>query len=306
MSLFPLNQGAGPSGFGYRSTAEAVTLGLDLSGKTYLVTGCSTGLGRETLRVLTLRGACVIALARTLENARKVCAQVAGDTVPLACELSDPGSINRAIDEVRSGDHRLDGIIANAGIMALPKLQQKFDLELQFLTNHVGHFILVTGLIDQLTDHGRVVMLSSVAHKRTYHDGIQFNNLSGEKIYVPWHAYGQSKLCNLLFARHLSTRLPGSGQTANAVHPGVIATRLTRHMNPLLRVSARVVAPVCLKNVAQGAATQCYVATHPAVAGMTGRYFADSNEAIPSRFGQDDALASVLWARTEDIVSYLD
>ena len=180
MSLFPLNQGAGPSGFGYRSTAEAVTHGLDLSGKTYLVTGCSTGLGRETLRVLTLRGACVIALARTLENARKVCAQVAGDTVPLACELSDPGSINRAIDEVRSGDHRLDGIIANAGIMALPKLQQKFDLELQFLTNHVGHFILVTGLIDQLTDHGRVVMLSSVAHKRTYHDGIQFNNLSGE------------------------------------------------------------------------------------------------------------------------------
>jgi len=101
MSLFPLNQGAGPSGFGYRSTAEAVTHGLDLSGKTYLVTGCSTGLGRETLRVLTLRGACVIALARTLENARKVCAQVAGDTVPLACELSDPGSINRAIDEVR-------------------------------------------------------------------------------------------------------------------------------------------------------------------------------------------------------------
>ena len=103
MSLFPLNQGAGPSGFGYRSTAETVTHGLDLSGKTYLVTGCSTGLGRETLRVLTLRGACVIALARTLENARKVCAQVAGDTVPLACELSDPGSINRAIDEVRSG-----------------------------------------------------------------------------------------------------------------------------------------------------------------------------------------------------------
>ena len=118
MSLFPLNQSAGPSGFGYRSTAEEVTDGLDLSGKTYLVTGCSTGLGRETLRVLTLRGARVIALARTLENAREVCAQVAGDTVPLACELSDPGSINRAVDEIRSSDHRLDGIIANAGIMA--------------------------------------------------------------------------------------------------------------------------------------------------------------------------------------------
>ena len=86
MSLFPLNQGAGPSGFGYRSTAEEVTHGLDLSGKTYLVTGCSTGIGRETLRVLTLRGARVIALARTLENARKVCAMVEGHTVPVACE----------------------------------------------------------------------------------------------------------------------------------------------------------------------------------------------------------------------------
>ena len=77
-------------------------------------------------------------------------------------------------------------------------------------------------------------------------------------------------------------------------------------MNPLLRGSARVGSPLCLKNVAQGAATQCYVATHPAVAGMTGRYFADSNEAIPSRFGQDDALASILWARTEGIVSLFD
>ena len=77
-------------------------------------------------------------------------------------------------------------------------------------------------------------------------------------------------------------------------------------MNPLLRVSARVVSPLCLKNVAQGAATQCYVATHPAVAGRSGRYFSDSNEANPSHFGQDDALASILWARTEDIVSQFD
>ena len=295
----------GASGFGASATAAQVTAGLDLAGKTYLLTGCNSGIGQETLRVLHLRGARVLAAARTVAKAQAAIDACAPGATPLACELSEPASVRACVVAVRQRGDALAGIIANAGIMALPALTVRHGLELQFLTNHVGHFMLVTGLLDQLTDDGRVVMVSSAAHRRAPRAGIDFDNLAGERGYTPWGAYGRSKLANLLFATELARRLAGTRRTANAIHPGVIATNLTRNMGAAVGALWGAISPVLLKSVAQGAATQCYVACHPAVAGVSGAYFSDCNVARPTALGADPALAARLWAESERIVARL-
>ena len=306
MSLVSLFQSNGPSGFGASSTAEQVTEGLSLAGKTFLVTGCNSGLGLETLRVLALRGARVLGTARTVEKATEAIKSLNISTAKgLACELAEPKSVRSCVQAVRESGEKLDGIICNAGIMALPKLQQAFGHELQFFTNHIGHFILVTGLIEQLSETGRVVMLSSAAHKRAPREGIQFDNLSGAKEYKPWKAYGQSKLANMLFAKELARRFVGSKKTANAVHPGVIRTNLGRHMPAIANVVFAAVGPIFLKSIPQGAATQCYVAVHANTAAINGEYFADVNIAKPRSDANDAAMAKRLWDVSEEIVAKL-
>jgi NAD(P)-dependent dehydrogenase (short-subunit alcohol dehydrogenase family) len=300
MSLLSRLLPPGPSGFGYASTADDVTRGLDLRGKTFLLTGCNAGLGRETLRALAARGARVLATARSLDKAQHAVAEVGPGGTPLACELADPASVRACVAAIKAGGARLDAIICNAGIMALPRLEQVHGYERQFFTNHIGHFLLVTGLLAQLAPEGRVVMVSSEAHRRAPRTGIEFGNLSGERGYGAWTAYGQSKLANLLFARELSRRLPGPHQAANALHPGVIATDLSRHSPAVVRTALAVATPLALKSVAQGAATQCYVAAHPNVA-ESGEYFADCNLRRSSRHGRDLGLSRKLWETSERI-----
>lgn len=305
MSLLSRFKGTGPSGFGYGSTADDVTDGLELSGKTILVTGSNSGIGKETLRVLARRGAHVIAAARTVDKAAAACNEVGGETTPVACELSEPASVRACVEQVIALGRPLDAIICNAGIMALPKLELKYGYELQFFTNHVGHFILVTSLIDQLADAGRVVMVSSDAHRGAPSQGIEFDNLKGEGAYRPWAAYGQSKLANLLFANELARRFEGTNKTANSIHPGVIHTNLARSMNPVVGIALAIGAPLVLKSVGEGAATQCYAAVHPDLAGVRGKYFQDCNEGKPTRNGRDPVLAERLWATSEQIVAEL-
>ena len=305
MSLYSMFTSKGPSGFGYASTAEEVTAGLSLAGKTYLVTGCNSGLGEEACRVLALRGARVVGTARTIEKATAALAPLGTATVPLACELSDPKSVRACVAAVQAQQLVLDGIIANAGIMALPKLQQAFGYELQFFTNHIGHFMLVTGVLDQLGAAGRVVLLSSSAHKMAPKVGIEFDNLSGAQGYRPWRSYGQSKLANLLFAKELARRFVGTTRTANAVHPGVINTKLSRHMNPVGTFLFGALGSLALKSVPQGAATEVYVATNPALAEVSGKYFANCNVATSRADADDPALAKRLWEVSEQIVASL-
>lgn len=304
MSLYARLKPNGPSGFGYASTAMDVTEGLDLSGKTILLTGCNSGIGLESFRVLALRGAHVLAAARSEDKARAAAAEIgAASFTPIACELSEPSSVRAAVEAVKAAGRQLDAIICNAGIMALPKLETKCGYELQFFTNHIGHFILVTGLLDTLAERGRVVMLSSTAHEMAPRAGIEFDNLSGEKGYFAWRAYGQAKLANLLFARELARRLPRKDQTANAVHPGVIKTNLARHSGVFANIGLSVAGPLFLKSVGQGAATQVFVATHPSLDGVTGEYFADCNIARSSSNGKNMALAKRLWEVSEEIVA---
>jgi WW domain-containing oxidoreductase len=301
MSLVSLLRGNGPSGFGYGSTAEQVTAGLDLTGKTYLLTGCNSGLGRESMRVLRLRGATVFGAGRTLARAKEACDEFGAK--PIACELSEPKSVLGCVAELQAAGQRLDGIICNAGIMALPNLTKQYGYELQFFTNHIGHFLLVTRLLPLLAPDGRVVVVSSNAHRRSPAAGIEFDNLRGEKSYNDWLAYGQSKLANLLFARQLAKRLLGTGQTANALHPGVILTNLTRSMNPAVAVALKLASPLVFKNIPEGAATQCYVATHPSLGQATGEYFSHSNVEQSTALGKDMALAERLWEVSERIVA---
>lgn len=308
MSLWSWVKGKrGASGFGYASTAEEVTAGLDLSGKTIVVTGVNSGLGLESARVLSSRGAHIVGLARTTAKAEEALAALGKETTPVACELSEPSSIRAAVATVEATKRPIDVLLCNAGIMALPRLEQKLGYELQFFTNHVGHFLLVMGLRDRLADEGKVVMLSSAAHQMTYREGIQLANLSGERGYNPWRAYGQSKLANLLFARALAKRFEGSGRTATAVHPGAIATNLGRHMAPWLQtVVTGVAGLLVLKDVHQGAATQCYAAVHPDAAGLNGEYFEDCNVSKSSKHGRSAELAEKLWAASEEIADALE
>ena len=282
-----------------------MTAGLDLHGKNILITGVGSGLGQETARVLAARGARILGAARSLDKAAEACRGLGAQALPLACELSEPASVRGCVAEVQKQQITLDAVICNAGIMALPQREIKYGQELQFLTNHIGHFILVTGLLSQLAERGRVVMLSSGAHTGAPRAGIQLDDISLQHSYKPWRAYGQSKLANLLFARSLARRLAGTQRTANALHPGVIATNLMRHMSLLARASMPLAKAVALKTIPQGAATQCYVAVHPAAAAISGEYFADCNVARSSAAGRDLELAERLWSATEAIVAKL-
>lgn len=293
------------SRFNRRSTAEQVTEGTDLSGKTILITGANSGLGFESMRVLTERGAHVIAVARTLQKAQQACDKVNGETTPVACELSELESVVACADTVDAMDIPIDVLLTNAGIMALPKLEQKMGLEMQFLTNHLGHFVLINRLLERVkeADAGRVVMLSSLAHMQAPKGGIQFDNLSGEKRYSGWAFYGQSKLANLLTSNELARRLEGSNATSNAVHPGIIDTNLGRNMAGIASGFVSLVTLPIKRSIPQGAATQCYLASHPNLEGVSGRYFTDSNPSWTSHYARDKNLAKRLWEVSEELAA---
>lgn len=305
MALFSIFKSNGPTGFGYNSTAEDVTAGLSLTGKTILITGCTSGLGAEACRVLSLRGAHVIGTARTREAADNACARLPSKGTGYACDLADPKSVRDCVAQIRRDGHRLDAIICNAGIMALPKLQKAYGYELQFFTNHIGHFMLVTGLLDSLADDGRVVMLSSMAHTQAPKGGIQFDNLDGARGYSAWSAYGQSKFANLLFAKELQRRFAGTKKTAYAVHPGVIRTNLARSMGGIVKVVMAIAGPLFLKTIPQGAATEVFAAVHPKALVLAGQYLADCNASTPRKDAEDATLARQLWTVSEQIVQGL-
>lgn len=285
------------SPFGATSTAEEVTAGLDLTGRTALVTGCNSGIGYETMRVLALRGAHVIGTGRTAERARDACDSVEGRATPAVLELSDFGSVVACAESVRAMDTPIDMLICNAG-MLLRDLQQVNGLEIQFVVNHLGHFLLVNRLLDLVmaAPQGRVVVVSSIAHGNSPEGGIQFDNLSGEG----WarEAYGHSKLANGLFSLELAARLEGTAATSNSLHPGVIReTNIARNL-PAAMGSVRSMPG---KNIPQGAATTCYVATYPELAGVSGLHFDDCNAVAPGGYMEDRDMARRLWEVSEDL-----
>jgi NAD(P)-dependent dehydrogenase (short-subunit alcohol dehydrogenase family) len=293
------------SHFGRRATAQEVTSGIDLGGKTVLITGCNSGLGWESMRVLAKRGADIIGLARTRRKARDAAAEIGVKITPVECDLADFDSIVACTREVAALDRPIDVLMCNAGIMSPPTLERRYGLELQFVTNHLGHFLLVNRLLERVKQApaGRIVVLSSLGHLTAVPGGINFDNLSGEQGYTPFTFYGQSKLANLLMSNELARRLAGSRVTSNAVHPGIIMTPLMRNLGSLRAGLSRIVSMPFSRNVQQGAATQCYVATAPALEGVSGLYFANCNPAIMSIHGKNRKLARRLWEVSEELTA---
>jgi NAD(P)-dependent dehydrogenase (short-subunit alcohol dehydrogenase family) len=285
------------SQFDKKTTAEQVLAGIDLKGKTMLITGATSGLGQESMRLLAARGARVLATGRTLDKARAACATVGANCEPFEMELESMDSIRACAEQIRALGTPIDVLMCNAGIMALPELEQVNGIEKQFAVNHLGHFLLVNLLLAQVqaAAQGRVVVMSSSAYKWAPPVGIEFDNLAGSRDYMPNKAYGQSKTANGLFSLQLAKRLVGSNATSNSVNPGAVDTNLPRHYPGWQRAILGVIAGFLLKPVAVGAATQCYVATAPALAKVSGQYFEDCNPLVPGGQMRNEALAEQLW-----------
>ena len=290
------------SDFGGGSTAEEVTMGLDLSGKTALVTGVNSGIGYETMRTLALRGAHVLGTARTPEKGREACDSVEGEATPLVLELTEFDSVVQCASQVRAAGKPLDMLICNAGAI-FNELWQVNGIESHLVVNHLGHFLLVNHLLDLVVaaPQGRIVIVGSRAHNSAPDSGIQFDDLSGESWFETQMAYGHSKLANGLHSLELSRRLAGTNATSNVIHPGVVRTNIARNLPWWQETAFRVLGRVFLKSEQQGAATTCYAATNPDLDGVSGCYFADCNPATPSENMQDLEMAARLWSVSEEL-----
>lgn len=290
------------SEFGRRSTADDVTAGLDLGGKTALVTGCNSGIGYETMRTLALRGAHVLGTARTLERGREACDRVAGRATPLVLELTGFETAVECAEQVRAMDAPLDILICNAGAI-FDELWHVDGIEAHFVVNHLGHFVLVNHLLDLVVaaPQGRIVIVGSRAHENAPDNGIQFDNLSGESWFGSQRAYGHSKLANGLHSLELARRLEGTAATSNVVHPGLVGTNIARNLPAWQKIAFRVAGYLFMKSPAQGAATSCYVATSPDLQHVSGCYFADCNPESPSANMRDADMAARLWEVSEEL-----
>jgi NAD(P)-dependent dehydrogenase (short-subunit alcohol dehydrogenase family) len=242
----------------------------DQSGRVALVTGANTGIGWDTARVLAERGATVTLGCRNVDKANEAANRIretaTGATVDvLELDLSDLASVREAASTFASTHPRLDLLVNNAGVMMTPYTLTTDGYELQFATNHLGHFALTGLLLESVmaAPESRVVNVSSIAHKN---GEIDFDDLQSEHGYKRGAAYGQSKLANLLFTYELQRRLSAAGRTTIAVaaHPGVSSTELSRHMGgPVLQALGRVVS----QSSARGALPTLRAATDPAVQG---------------------------------------
>ncbi|KAJ9186229.1 hypothetical protein P3X46_005756 [Hevea brasiliensis] len=317
MSILSLVTGSpGPSGFGSASTAEQVTEGIDASNLTIIITGGASGIGLETARVLALRKAHVIIAARNMEAANKAKQYILKDVQDarvdvMKLDLASIKSVNEFADKFIALDLPLNILINNAGIMFCPYQLSEDGIEMQFATNHIGHFLLTNLLLEKMKDtarstgiEGRIVNLSSIAHIYTYRDGINFDKINNKRSYSDKKAYGQSKLANILHAKELTRHFQEEGVniTANAVHPGLIMTNLMRYSALLMKI-LKFFSFILWKNVPKGAATTCFVAVHPSLKGVSGKYFADCNEIKPSTFARDELLAKRLWDFSNDLIS---
>jgi NAD(P)-dependent dehydrogenase (short-subunit alcohol dehydrogenase family) len=288
--------------FGFESTAAEVADGVDLSGTRAVVTGAASGIGIETARALAGAGAGVTLAVRDGAAGGRVAADITtstgnADVAVARLDLVDRASIDAFVAEWEGPLHLL---VNNAGVMALPELQLTPDgYEMQFATNHLGHFALALGLYDALAADGnaRIVSVSSSGHLRS---PVIFEDLHfGFRPYEPFLAYGQSKTANVLFALEATRRWGGDGITANALMPGGIATNLQRHVDPeyMERARAQSGGRIRFKTVEQGAATSVLLAVSPQLEGVGGRYFEDCNEAevLMKRAEGPDAMRGVAW-----------
>ena len=287
--------------FDHDTMALEVVAGIDLTGKRALVTGGSSGIGVETARALAVAGAEVTLAVRDIHagetTAKDINSTTGRDDVLVGqLDLARRSSVESFVGDWSGPLHIL---VNNAGVMASPRRYTVDGWELQLGTNHLGHFVLTTGLRSALAaaQGARVVSVSSSAHTRSSVDFCDLMFMTRE--YDPWTAYGQSKTANIWLANEVSRRWADDGIVANALHPGGINTNLQRHVDAdeMARLRGRVPAEYW-KSPEQGAATSVLLAASPLVDGIAGRYFEDCNEAAPQGEGSGSGYAP--WAFDTD------
>ncbi|CAD7703158.1 unnamed protein product [Ostreobium quekettii] len=307
-----------------KPTAEEAAKDWDGNGKVAIVTGPYAGLGKETTRVLALRGAEVVMAGRSKAKADAAIDEIRKENPGaklrfMELDLSSLASVKKFADDFRATGLAPNVLVNNAGIMLCPYGLSADGYEMQFATNHLGHFLLTRLLLPDLEAaanasgvQSRVVTVSSHAHHFPYRGGLRFDDLAKPKAkgYNRSSAYGASKLANILFTRELDSRLRGrkSGVTAVCSHPGLVPTELARNFNPLvLRMAMwilRKVAP-SYREIRQGASSQVYLCTAPKVDG--GEYYMDCAIMPTSKQALDREMASKLWGLSEDMCTdYLE
>jgi NAD(P)-dependent dehydrogenase (short-subunit alcohol dehydrogenase family) len=305
------------SSFGHDSTTDEVLDGLDLTDVNVVITGTSSGLGVETARAVAARGATVVGVVRDVDKARAALDEAGAASVALyRADLASLASIRSFTDTFFADGHdRIDVLIANAGIMATPQGTTADGFELQFGTNHLGHFVLVNRLMPLLLTGtpARIVVLSSAGHN---HSDVDLDDPGFERTrYDAWAAYGRSKTANVLFAVELDRRLRARGVRATALHPGGIVTDLGRHLTDetfTALMASRGDVDVELKSVPQGAATTVWAGFVADADAVGGRYcedcavapVVDDPQASPGvmRYALDPDTAAALWTRSEELV----
>ncbi len=313
------------SGFGARTDGAEVLAGLDLAGRSAIVTGGYSGIGLETVRALAAKGVKIVVPIRSPHKAAENLAGVEGEVRTAPLDLADLASVRRFGEAMAGELGRLDLLINNAGIMACPEARVGPGWESQFGVNHMGHFALTQALLPLIakTPGARVVALSSTAHKLSdiRWDDIQFDGGGYDK----WLAYGQAKTANALFANALSRRLAGHGGLAFAVHPGGIFTPLQRHLPQEEMVALgwldesgepSELAKAGFKTPEQGCSTTLWAATSANLAGKPGVYCEDCDIAAPTDPGSpmaryrgidehacSDESAERLWAISESLLA---
>ncbi|WP_129788344.1 SDR family NAD(P)-dependent oxidoreductase [Promicromonospora panici] len=282
----------------------------DQTGRVALVTGANTGLGFETARALAARGASVVLAVRDVEKGKKAAARIAGDVSVQALDLTSLDSVREAAAELHTKHASIDLLINNAGVMIPPKQTTRDGFELQFGTNHLGHFALTGLLLDLLlpVPGSRVVTVSSIAH-RTGGAAIHFDDLQWDRSYDRGAAYAQSKLANLLFTYELQRRLVPLGTTISvAAHPGLASTELVRNIPAAFRPIASAIGPLLTQSAAQGALPSMRAATDPAVLG--GQYYGPDGRGetrgnprvvASSPQSYDETLQQRLWTVSEEL-----
>jgi NAD(P)-dependent dehydrogenase (short-subunit alcohol dehydrogenase family) len=312
--------------FGATSTTDEVLAGSDLTGKRFLVTGVSAGLGVETARVLVSRGADVVGTARDPAKAERATAHVreaaktSGGSLELVeVDLASLASVRAGADAILAAGRPFDVIIANAGVMACPFGKTADGFETQFGTNHLGHFVLVNRIAGLFKPGGRLVNLSSAGHR--YSDVDLDDPNFDHTPYEEFVAYGRSKTANILFAVEFDRRYRNRGIRATAVHPGGINTELERHL-PEGRLEALLASineqnaavgkpAMVMKSIPQGAATTVWAAVVAPADEIGGRFCEDCHVAEVSEvpgltggvqpYALDGETAKALWAKSEEM-----
>jgi NAD(P)-dependent dehydrogenase (short-subunit alcohol dehydrogenase family) len=278
----------------------------DMQGKTVLITGANQGIGKASAIALGKLGAKVVLVCRNADKARAAVADVeragAKEVDLLIGDMGSQADIRRIAAQFKSKHDRLDVLMNNAGVLVPSRRTTVDGIEETFGVNHLGYFLMASELLDvvKASAPSRIVNVSSEAHRRSkmHWDDLQFE--AGE--YSTFAAYGQSKLANILLTRELARRLAGTRVTANSLHPGVIASGFGQTYGGVVSFFIKLARPFMIAPE-EGARTQVYLASSPAVEGVTGKYFDKCKERQPSRAALEEGAPERLWAISEKLIA---